>query len=361
MTNQPLAPQPIYKQVIWGGRNLETLLGRNLPGDAPIGESWEVSDIEEDSSRITNGTTSDVTLRQAIQQAPENVLGAGAQVSDRFPLLVKYLDAQQLLSVQVHPDDTYAAQHENGSPGKTEMWLVLHAEPGAEMIAGLVPGTTREQFIDALQAGKIEQTLRKHKVKAGDVLLMPAGRVHALGSGLIVLEIQQTSTITYRLHDWGRLGADGSPRELHIEKALDVIDFDDTADPLLKPVEREETWGTRSLLAATRYFVTELWDIQSSATDTTTTDSPDVIMCIEGKSLLSWDGGEELIKPGDTRILPSALGTYELSARSGSAKLVRARVPADKPLADWASGDPSHDKKLLALCDSWVASSLSGG
>ena len=220
---------------------------------------------------------------------------------------------------------------------------------------------TKADFASAVQDGTIEKTLHRHTVKPGDVILMPAGRVHALGAGLIVLEIQQTSTITYRLHDWGRLGADGKPRELHVEKALDVIDFDDTADPLLQPVASAEPWGTRSLLAATQYFVTELWNVDGEVSRETSPDGPEVLMCLEGDAELAWEGGTMGLTKGATLVLPARLGTYRVKAEAGPARMVHARLPGSDPLRDWMDGEQERAEALKALCDGWVGSIVAAG
>ncbi|HOF89518.1 MAG TPA: class I mannose-6-phosphate isomerase, partial [Armatimonadota bacterium] len=224
----PLRFTPIYKEKVWGGRRLETLLGRALPPDQPIGEAWEVSDHPHGRSVVANGPDAGTPLDALIARHGAALLGARVAAEDgaRFPLLVKYLDAEKPLSVQVHPDDAYAAEHA-GELGKTEMWYVLHAEPDACLIAGLRAGVTREAFADALAHGDPAALLHRLPVSAGDTLFIPAGRIHAILPGLLLLEIQQNSDTTYRLYDWGRVGLDGTPRALHADEAMAVANWHD--------------------------------------------------------------------------------------------------------------------------------------
>lgn len=235
--SEPLVFGPIYQTRVWGGRSLETALGRNLPDpDSPYGESWEVSARPGDESRVVSGpedlvgktlgelwTTEDTVLREAI-------FGTGASGSGSFPLLFKILDAQERLSLQVHPPDSVA--DELGGEPKTEMWVVALAEPGAELIVGVREGVTREAFAAALEDGSAESLVHKIPVQQGDFIFIPSGRLHAIGAGLLIYEIQQDSDTTYRVFDWNRVGLDGKPRDLHVEESLRCIDFDDVAPSL---------------------------------------------------------------------------------------------------------------------------------
>ncbi len=224
----PLTFTPVLRDYIWGGRRLETLYGRELPAGI-VAESWEISGHPVASTAADAGYWAGQAL-PAIQAAlGEKLTGsraAWALARAKFPLLVKLLDANQDLSVQVHPDDAYALAHEGGELGKTEMWYVLHADPGAELILGVRPGTTREAFRAALEAHRLETVLQRVPIRPGQAVSIPAGTVHALLAGTVMSEIQQNSDATYRVDDWGRVGADGKPRPLQVDKALDVIDFD---------------------------------------------------------------------------------------------------------------------------------------
>lgn len=218
----PLSFAPVFKDYIWGGRNLETKLGRPLPSGI-VAESWEISSHPNGHTKVADGALAGYTLGGLQERFGVELLGAPA-ARQRFPLLIKLLDANRWLSVQVHPGDAYAAEHA-GELGKTELWIVLHAEPGAELIYGLKSGVDRDRFAQAAASASIEEMLHRVPIRAGDVVYLPAGTVHALGPGVIIAEIQQNSDTTYRLYDWNRPGADGRLRPLHIQQALDVIDW----------------------------------------------------------------------------------------------------------------------------------------
>ncbi len=217
----PLTFDPVFRDYIWGGRNLETLFGRRLPPGI-VAESWEISGHPSSPTRVNAGPLAGLTLPQVQERLGERLVGVRsgwATSRGRFPLLVKLLDANRPLSVQVHPPDDYALEHE-GDLGKTEMWYVLHARPGAELIYGLAHETTPTEFRAALEAGELESLLHRLPVRVGDVIFIPTGMLHALLEGIVVAEIQQNSDTTYRVYDWGRVGADGKPRPLHVDKAL---------------------------------------------------------------------------------------------------------------------------------------------
>lgn len=221
----PLTFHPIFKERVWGGRNLERLYHKSLPPDVPIGESWEISDRPGDVSVIANGPLAGRDLRWAMAHHERDLLGDVGSQGGRFPLLIKVLDAREKLSLQVHPPAHKAA--ELGGEPKTEMWYVAHAEPGAELCVGLKQGVTRADFERRLAAGTVEDCFHRLPVRAGDAMFLPSGRVHAIGGGLVLFEIQQNSDTTYRVFDWNRAGLDGKPRELHVAQSLASIDFND--------------------------------------------------------------------------------------------------------------------------------------
>ncbi|TGK95790.1 mannose-6-phosphate isomerase [Leptospira brenneri] len=214
---------PQYKEKIWGGRKFETKLGRNIP-EGQIGESWEVSVYGTEISRIQNLEFQNLSLTDLIRKAPNEILGKPFSQSG-LPLLVKVIDAKEKLSVQVHPDDEYALKYDPNSNGKKECWYVLSADPGAELVVGFDTNTSREEYESLVKQNLGETILRKWKVKPGDVFLLNPGTIHAIGGGVLLLEVQQSSDSTYRVYDYGRLGDDGNPRELHLEKALAVLNF----------------------------------------------------------------------------------------------------------------------------------------
>lgn len=227
----PLTFHPIYKEKLWGGRRLEELLDRSLPSGA-IGESWDVAAHANGVSVVDQGELAGKSLVELVRLYGSELLGVkGQEMDGKFPLLLKFIDARQDLSVQVHPDDNYAALNLQGELGKTEMWYIVHSDPGAWIIWGLRPGVTREQFSEAVEKGgsQILDCLNIVQVKAGEIYPISAGLVHALGAGVVVAEIQQNSDTTYRVYDWDRVDDQGQARELHIAQALEVIDFSQQA------------------------------------------------------------------------------------------------------------------------------------
>ena len=227
----PLTFQPIFKERLWGGRNLQSLYGKPLPPGLPIGESWEISDRTDDQSVIAHGPLQGKTLRWLMEQSPAELLGQRAPMPLRFPLLVKIIDAQATLSLQVHPPPALAASL--GGEPKTEMWYVAHAGPVAELSAGLKRGVTRAEFERKLASQSVAECFHRIPVKRGDAMFLPSGRVHALGAETVIFEIQQNSNTTYRVFDWNRLDRDGKARQLHVPQSLASIDFADVEPPLL--------------------------------------------------------------------------------------------------------------------------------
>jgi len=214
---------PIYKDKIWGGEKLKSAFGRNTP-EGNIGESWEVSDYGKDISITTNSDYSNKSFREIYQSYTKEVLGPNFS-NQHFPLLVKIIDAKEKLSVQVHPDDAYAEKYDPASAGKKECWLVLAADPGAELVVGFETDTDRSRYSELVKNNQAEEVLKRWEVKPGDVFLLNPGTIHAIGAGVVLLEVQQSSDSTYRVYDYGRLGDDGKPRDLHLEKALSVLNF----------------------------------------------------------------------------------------------------------------------------------------
>lgn len=264
----PLLFEPVLKSYIWGGRNLARL-GRDLPVGMKVAESWEIAGHADGDTTIANGPYAGRALTDLHAELGLDLIGsrnAWAQERGKFPLLVKLIDAEQPLSVQVHPDDEYALAHEGNELGKTEMWVVLRAGPGAELILGVTAGTTREAFHAGVVASQLEPFLHRIPVKTGDHVCVPAGALHAIMRGLILVEIQQNSNTTYRVYDWGRVGADGRPRPLHVAKALDVIDFARVEPGICPPTLVAEARGVRRWeLCRNRYFVTERVELAAGA------------------------------------------------------------------------------------------------
>jgi mannose-6-phosphate isomerase len=233
----PLTFHPIFKERVWGGRELERLYRKSLPPGRPIGESWEISDRPGDASVIANGPLAGKNLRWLMENHATEVLGDAKPAADgRFPLLCKILDAREKLSLQVHPPASKAA--ELGGEPKTEIWYIADAAPGAELFVGLKRGVTRGEFETKVRAGEVAECFHRVPVRAGDAMFLPSGRVHAIGAGLVIFEIQQNSDTTYRVFDWNRVGLDGQPRELHVAQSLASIDFNDF-EP--QPVQHQST------------------------------------------------------------------------------------------------------------------------
>lgn len=249
-----------YYERVWGGRKLGTLYGKPVPENVPIGEAWLISDHPGDESVIAEGPFAGQTLQDLLAVDARALLGATARTtpSGRFPLLLKLLDSAESLSVQVHPDDACAKRLGEPDVGKTEMWHVLQADPGSELICGLDPAIDRETFAHAVSDGTVETLLNRFPVQAGTSVFVAAGTVHAIGGGIVLAEIQQNSDLTYRIHDWGRVGSDGRPRALHLEKALEAIHFGSTHGGEAVPLACSSDGDNRStLLASSPYFAAE--------------------------------------------------------------------------------------------------------
>jgi mannose-6-phosphate isomerase len=223
--------EPIYKQVVWGGRRLGPLLGRELPGDEPIGESWEVVDLPGDQSVVGGGALAGSTLGDLREQSCFELMGDSPLLAGRFPLLLKFIDAARTLSVQVHPDDDACRRLGGGARPKTEAWYIIDRDPGAELFVGLRPGVTREVFAEAIEGGEVDRLLHRLPVEPGDFVYLPSGTIHAIGQGIVLAEVQQSSDTTYRVFDWNRVGLDGRPRQLHVAEALESIDYGQVGPP----------------------------------------------------------------------------------------------------------------------------------
>jgi mannose-6-phosphate isomerase len=324
----PLTFTPVFKDYIWGGRNL-TSFGKEIPKGITA-ESWEIAGHKNGTTRVDNGRYAGRLLTEVQDELGLDLIGtncAWAHERGKFPLLIKILDANRPLSVQVHPDDQYALKHEGNELGKTEMWVVLYAEPGAELILGVKPGTTRQVFRQAILDGKLERYLHTFPVKTGDHVCVPAGSVHAIMDGLVIAEIQQNSDTTYRVYDWNRVGVDGNRRPLHIEQALEVINFEQL-EPNLKAAELiEVNNGTcRSLLYENKYFKTERLEMTSGSTFRGNCD---------GASMEIWGGASSTVHINGVdldafrfALLPAAMGEFKIVA-SEDVSLLRTYVEAE--------------------------------
>ncbi|MBW4437587.1 MAG: class I mannose-6-phosphate isomerase [Pleurocapsa minor GSE-CHR-MK-17-07R] len=315
----PMLLQPVLHTRVWGGRRLETFSGHALPDARPYGESWEM----HDSAVVENGVYRGQTVRQVLDVLGTDLCGRSFNPADGMPLLAKILDCEDWLSVQVHPDDALAAELEGEPRGKTEAWIVLEARPDARLVWGLKPGTTPEGIRATLDDGTFESLLSFADVKQGDVLFVEAGTVHALGPGLLIYEIQQSSDTTYRLYDWNRLGLDGQPRALHVDKSIAVSRLD-AAPKIIHP--NSEDGLTVVPLLRSPFFNTTL--IRARPSDTTllmdTAGMFYILTCIAGSFAVKAANGDEslMLAQGRTALLPAAMGAYTLTAASDASRVL---------------------------------------
>jgi mannose-6-phosphate isomerase len=316
----PLTFHPLFKERVWGGRNLERLYHKPLPPGVPIGESWEISDRPGDVSVAANGPLAGKDLRWLMEHHERDLLGDARSRNGRFPLLVKILDAQDALSLQVHPPANRAA--EPGVEPKTELWYITNALPKAELCVGLKRGVTRTAFEDKIRAGTVAECFHHVPVKAGDAMFLPSGRVHALGAGIVLFEIQQNSDTTYRVFDWNRLGLDGKPRELHLPQSLASIDFNDFEPTLLPAASREAgPAGIRHLV--NDVFAVDLIHAPSSAAVLPGGSGFKIIAVLEGNLTVAGKATSAVeLRPGEFCLVPAALKTVELRASKSSSYLL---------------------------------------
>ena len=302
----PLTFQPIFKNRIWGGRELERLYAKPLPAGQPIGESWEVSDRPGDASVVANGPLAGQDLRRLMEQHAAEILGtAQPAAAGRFPLLCKILDAREKLSLQVHPPARMAAELK-GEP-KTEMWFIADAAPGASLYVGLKRGVTRAEFEQKIAAGTVADCFHRLPVKAGDAMFLPSGRVHAIGDGLVIFEIQQNSDTTYRVFDWNRVGLDGQPRELHIAQSLASIDFNDFEPGLVSPAYQQGPHFKYRHLVQDPLFNVQEWVFENAGTVTLAGQLLRVLALVHGAATVTGGGVSADLKPGQFCLLPASL------------------------------------------------------
>jgi len=320
---EPLRFAPLLKHALWGGRRLGSVLGKALGPESDYAESWEICDHGADQSLVLAGPFAGWTLSRLVQERGPELFGRQA-VPNRFPLLLKFLDAQKNLSVQVHPNDAQAAQLDPPDLGKTECWLILAADPGSKVYAGLQPGVDRETFAKAVSEGTCEACLAWFHPRPGDCVFLPAGIVHALGAGLVLAELQESSDVTYRVFDWNRVGSDGRPRRLHLEQSLQVIDF--TSGPVRPRAPRPTDRPDVVELVRCDYFVWERWQ----ATAPSLWGGDDccrIVTVVQGSVRVAGDPVAAPLRTGDSLLLPAAAGAVRLTPDEPSVVLV-AGLPA---------------------------------
>jgi mannose-6-phosphate isomerase len=304
----PLRFDPIYQYRLWGGRRLADLLSAPLPGDGPIGEAWVLSDRDDHQSQVANGQLKGQTIGRLMKQDREQLMGKLAPRFHRFPLLLKFLDAREMLSVQVHPSDVYPDLIPAGETGKTEAWVVIEAEKGSQIYAGLKPGTTADGLRHSIAGGVIADCMVSIVPKPGDAVFIPAGTVHTLGGGVVVFEVQQNSDVTFRLYDWGHVDANtGKPRPLQVDQAFACIDFEGTTGGLVAPrietavpIERERLFDCEPF---------RLWRLLGAAPfPVGAIGEPHVLVCIGGSGHLEHADIPYAVSKGDVWLLPAEVG-----------------------------------------------------
>ncbi|MDC8004512.1 mannose-6-phosphate isomerase [Aureisphaera galaxeae] len=317
----PLKFRPLLKEKVWGGHKLASRFGKN--GAGLLGESWEISGVKGDISEVSNGPLQGTSLVQLIEDYGAALLGKKVMQDyhGEFPLLFKFIDASQDLSVQLHPDDEVAKERHD-SFGKTEMWYIMDADEGARLILGFNGEMDKSRYVEHLSKGEITQILHEEPVRAGDAFFIASGTVHAIGAGVVLAEIQQTSNITYRIYDWDRPDIDGNMRELHTDLALDVINFEDTKAKL----HFSEDEDTVNEVCTSPYFKTSVLPLTKATSRTMeTVDSFVVYMCTEGKAAIEALGVTEELTKGETILIPAE--ATQIHIKTSKATLLEVTVP----------------------------------
>ena len=316
MVLYPLKFKPIFKDKIWGGRKIKDVLGMDYGALPNCGEVWLLSGLWDEQSIVTNGDFEGDEINDLVETFMGDLVGEDVfdKYGEQFPLLIKIIDANDWLSVQVHPDDELAEKRELGN-GKTEMWYVMQADPDAELVMGFNSEMSRMRYLRVMKDGTIETVLNHENVAKGDVFYIPAGRVHALGPGIMVAEIQQTSDVTYRIYDWDRIDLAGMRRELHIPQSIDAIDFD--------PVEQYKTDYEKAInktvpMVDSPYFTTNMLHLQGEmAKDYSELDSFVILMPVEGNFSLEWENGSVFVTLGEVVLIPNVIEKVNIKAQDG--------------------------------------------
>jgi mannose-6-phosphate isomerase len=308
----PIKFKPILFEKIWGGEKLKNVLSKDT-NLSKVGESWELSGIEGNESIVSNGFLEENSLKELIEIYMAELVGEKIyeKFGLEFPLLCKYIDAEDVLSIQVHPDDVLSKERHNAY-GKTEMWYVLDADKDAEIITGFNQELSKETYLEKFNSGQLKELLNIEKTKAGDVFFIPSGRVHAIGKGILLAEIQQTSDVTYRIYDWDRTDDEGNPRELHTELAVDAFDYKYYSN---YKTQYKEEFNQAVNLEDCRYFTTNILNLDKSIeTDYSLLDSFIVYMCVEGLAFIELNNGtKEKINLGETVLIPAITEQVKIS------------------------------------------------
>lgn len=315
----PLLFEPVYKEVMWGGSKIAGILGRSIPETVkgPVGEAWEICDRDDGSSILANGPLKGTPLRRLMNEYGSDIVG-GKYRGGPFPLLVKIIDAEKRLSLQVHPDEAACARAGNTIEPKTEMWYIIQADKGAKIIAGLRGDTTRMQFLNTMSSQEVERTLQIFDSVPGDAYFINAGRIHAIGGGNLLLEIQQNSNTTFRISDWGRVDSNGKSRELHVNEARDCIDFMDRTVPRITGVSDHADHNRKyPIINKCPFFkVEDLRLVETWYDNTAPSDSFHLITAINAPVRVGRDERTVDLKPGSTCLIPAAFGKYTVSVQT---------------------------------------------
>jgi len=317
----PFKFQPILKDKIWGGQKLQKILKKPTTS-AEAGESWEISDVQGDTSIVSNGTMAGTSLKSLMELHTTELLGHKnfQQFGTKFPLLIKFIDAKLALSVQLHPNDALAKSRHN-SFGKTEMWYVVQADSDSNLIVGFNQPMTKELYLKHLEAKTLERILNFDKVDSGDTYFIEVGRIHAIGAGVLLAEIQQTSDITYRVYDWDRVDSEGNHRELHNDIALEAFDFD-MPDNYRVNYSRDSQTSTE--LVSCPYFTTNVIEVKTSLLVKNNHDSFMIYMCVEGSAVINIEGYQTEFSMGETVLIPACIKSFSIS--TNHAKLLEVYI-----------------------------------
>ena len=331
----PLRFEPIYQYRLWGGRRLASLIATPLPNDGPIGEAWVLSDRDDHPSKIANGPLQGQTIGWIMEQSQEQLMGKLGRRFQRFPLLLKFLDANEMLSVQVHPGYARECLPATDGTAKTEAWVVLESGKESRIYAGLQPHTTADILRQSVTNGTLADHLVSITPKPGDGIFIPAGTVHSLGGNVVVFEVQQNSDTTFRLYDWGHVDTKtGRPRELQVDQALACIDFVDGASGLVRPTVEAAAPGEREQLFDCNAF--RLWRLHGESPFTVgAADVPRVLVCTEGMGQIEHGGKTYSVRKGEVWLLPAVVGLCAFCP-SSAIGLLEIAIP-ERPVSDWTT------------------------
>ena len=314
--NKPVLLTPAFKDYLWGGTKLRDIYGKKCDLN-PIAESWELSAHKDGQSTIASGEYTGLTLAEYIEKCGREILGTKGMAFDNFPILIKFIDAKGYLSIQVHPSDEYALKNE-GEYGKTEVWYVMSAEEGAALYYGFKQEITREEYRRRIENNTITDVLNKVEAKAGDVFFIQPGTVHAIGAGLLICEIQQNSNTTYRVYDFGRVGADGKPRELHIDKAIAVSQLTPSVSADSSGATVQKDGYTSRTIAECKHFTSERIEVEKSAEISVDKTSFRSVVLTDGAAVLEMNGTQLTLKAGDSVFIPAQDENFKLIGKCGA-------------------------------------------